>query len=159
MKVGIGYDSHRFAEGDHIFIGGVKIPCRYGVIAHSDGDVLFHALVDALLGAAALGDIGTYFPDTDPQFKGKESSYFLTETMNLLKQHHLQLHNMDATIITETPKLLPHMSAIRENIATLLQLPVTRISVKAKTNEKMGWVGREEGLTATVVVSLEPLFT
>ena len=159
MKVGIGYDSHRFTEGDHIFIGGVKIPCRYGVIAHSDGDVLLHALVDALLGAAALGDIGTYFPDTDPQFKGKESSYFLTETMSLLKQHHLQLHNMDATIITETPKLLPHLSAIRENIATLLQLPVTRISVKAKTNEKMGWVGREEGLTATVVVSLEPLFT
>lgn len=152
MKVGIGYDSHRFTEGDHIFIGGVKISCPYGIQAHSDGDVLLHALVDALLGAAALGDIGTHFPDTDPQFKGMDSSYFLTETMYLLKQHHLELSNMDATIIVEKPKLNSHISIIREHLADLLQLPITRISVKAKTNEKMGWIGRQEGLAATVVV-------
>lgn len=156
MKVGIGYDSHRFTEGDHIFIGGVKIPCLYGIKAHSDGDVLLHALVDALLGAAALGDIGTHFPDTDSKFKGMDSSYFLIETMHLLKQHHLELNNMDATVIAEKPKLNSHISLIREHLADLLQLPITRISVKAKTNEKMGWIGREEGLAATVIVSLVP---
>ena len=154
MKVGIGYDSHRFTEGEHVFIGGVKIPCRYGVKAHSDGDVLLHALVDALLGAAALGDIGTHFPDTDPRYQGMDSSYFLKETMELLKQQHLELNNMDATIIAETPKLITYIPTIREHMADLLQLPITRISVKAKTNEKMGWIGREEGLAATVIVSL-----
>lgn len=154
MKVGIGYDSHRFVEGDHVFIGGVKIPCRYGVKAHSDGDVLLHALIDALLGAAALGDIGAHFPDTDPQFKGMDSGYFLKKVMSLLQQHHLQLNNMDATIITETPKLMTHIVAIRENMAHLLQVPITSISIKAKTNEKMGWIGREEGLGAMVIVSI-----
>ena len=154
MRVGMGYDSHRFVAGDHVFIGGVRIPCRYGVMAHSDGDVLLHALVDALLGAAVLGDIGTHFPDTEAQFKHKDSCYFVMTTMNLLKQQHLQLCHMDATIIAETPKLMPYIPAIREQISDLVQLPMTHISVKAKSNEKMGWIGREEGLAAMVVVSL-----
>ncbi len=155
MKVGIGYDCHRFLSGDHIMIGGVSIACEYSIDAHSDGDVLLHALVDALLGAAALGDIGLHFPDTNPQFKNCDSRYFLQETMALLKNHHLSFSNMDATIITETPKLAKHISAIRENIAALLEVPITEISVKAKTNEKMGWIGREEGIAAMVVVTLK----
>lgn len=154
MRVGIGYDSHRFAEGDHVPIGGINIPYEKGIKAHSDGDVLLHALVDALLGAAALGDIGSHFPDTDPRFKNMHSSGFVEHTLNLLKQHHLQLSNMDATIIAEAPKLSKHIPEIRNHLSSLLQIPITQISVKATTNEMMGWIGRGEGLAATVIVSL-----
>jgi 2-C-methyl-D-erythritol 2,4-cyclodiphosphate synthase len=154
MRVGIGYDSHRFAKGDHVPIGGVKIPYEKGIEAHSDGDVLLHALVDAMLGAAALGDLGSHFPDTDPRFKGMQSSGFVEHTLNLLKQHNLQLSNMDATIIAEAPKMSKYISQIRNHLSTILQVPITRISVKATTNEMMGWIGRGEGLAATVIVSL-----
>lgn len=154
MRVGIGYDSHRFDEGDHVPIGGIKISHTHGVKAHSDGDVLIHALIDAMLGAAALGDIGSHFPDTDPHFKNVESSQFLLHVVELLKQHHLQLTNMDATIVAEAPKLASHITTIRENLAELLQVQITQISVKATTNEKMGWIGRGEGLAATVFVAL-----
>jgi 2-C-methyl-D-erythritol 2,4-cyclodiphosphate synthase len=157
MRVGIGYDSHKFAEGEYVPVGGVKIPYDRGVKAHSDGDVLLHALVDALLGAAALGDIGSHFPDTDPQFAGMESAGFVMHTMQLLKQHNLQLNNMDATIIAEAPKMAKHIPAIREHLSDLLQVPITQISVKATTNEKMGWIGRQEGLAATVIVSISNL--
>ncbi len=154
MRVGFGYDSHRFKEGDHVPIGGIKVAHIQGVKAHSDGDVLIHALIDAMLGAAALGDIGSHFPDTDPHYQNVESSKFLLHVIDLLKQHNLQLVNMDATIIAEAPKLAPYIIPIREHLATLLQVQVTQISVKATTNEKMGWIGRNEGLAATVVVML-----
>ena len=154
MRVGIGYDSHRFTDGDHVPIGGVKIAYDKGIHAHSDGDVLLHALVDAMLGAAALGDLGSHFPDTDPQFAGMQSSGFVEHTLNLLKEHNLQLSNMDATIIAEQPKMAPHIPTIREHLSELLQIPITQISVKATTNEKMGWIGRNEGLAATVIVVL-----
>lgn len=154
MRVGIGYDSHRFTEGDHVPIGGVKIQHDKGIKAHSDGDVLLHALVDAMLGAAALGDLGSHFPDTDPRFANMQSSGFVEHTLKLLKEHNLQLSNMDATIIAESPKMAPHISSIREHLSELLQVPITQISVKATTNEKMGWIGRSEGLAATVIVTL-----
>lgn len=157
MRVGIGYDSHRFAEGDHVPIGGVEIPFNQGILAHSDGDVLLHALVDAMLGAAALGDLGSHFPDTDPRFANMASSGFVEHTLNLLKAHNLQLSNMDATIIAEAPKLSPYTAKIREHLSNLLQVPITQISVKATTNEKMGWLGRGEGLAATVIVMLSTL--
>lgn len=154
MRVGFGYDSHRFDQGDHVPIGGIKITHTHGVKAHSDGDVLIHALIDAMLGAAALGDIGSHFPDTDPQYQNVESSEFLLHVVDLLKRHNFQLVNMDATIIAEAPKLAPYIVSIREHLAALLQVQVTQISVKATTNEKMGWIGRKEGLAATVVVVL-----
>lgn len=154
MRVGIGYDSHRFAEGDHVPIGGVRIPHVRGVKAHSDGDVLLHALVDAMLGAAALGDIGSHFPDSDPQFANMPSSGFVEHTVSLLKEHHYHISNLDATIIAEAPKLSMHISTIRDHLSNLLQIPITQISVKATTNEQMGWIGREEGLAAMVVVTL-----
>ncbi len=154
MRVGIGYDSHRFDDGDHVPIGGIKIPYEKGIKAHSDGDVLLHALVDAMLGAAALGDLGAHFPDTDPQFKGMHSSGFVTHTLNLLKQHNLALSNMDATIIAEEPKMARYIPQIRAHLSQLLQVPITQISVKATTNEQMGWIGRKEGLAATVIVGL-----
>ncbi len=154
MRVGIGYDSHRFMQGTYIPIGGVNIPHEKGIKAHSDGDVLLHALVDALLGAAALGDLGSHFPDTDPRFSGMPSVEFVKHAMSLLKKHNWQLSNMDATIITQAPKMMRYIPQIRENLSAVLQLPITHISVKAKTNEGMGWIGREEGLAATVVVCL-----
>lgn len=157
MRVGIGYDSHQFTDGDSLHIGGVEISHTHGVKAHSDGDVLLHALVDALLGAAALGDIGTHFPDDDPRYKNNSSSDFVLHAIDLLKQQNLQLNNLDATIITESPRLKEHILAIRTHIADLFQVPMTEVSVKATTNEKMGWIGRQEGLAAMVVVSVKTL--
>lgn len=151
-RIGYGYDCHRFNEGDHVWIGGVKIPHTHGVQAHSDGDVLLHALVDALLGAAALGDIGQHFPDTDPQFKGKPSSEFVKHTLMLLQQKNFSINNVDSTVIAEQPRLLKHVPTMRTTVAELLQLPEDCINIKATTNEKMGWLGRAEGLAAHAVV-------
>lgn len=154
MRIGCGYDSHRFMPGDHVMLGGVKIPFTQGVAAHSDGDVLLHAIVDALLGAAALGDIGQHFPDTDPRYAGFSSSDFLREVMDLLQAQHYRVGNVDATVILELPKLNPRIQAIREHLANLLSVSMTQVSVKATTNEKMGFIGRGEGIAAMSVVTL-----
>ncbi len=155
MRIGFGIDSHAFAKGDHVMIGGVRVPHNKGVRAHSDGDVLLHALVDALLGAAALGDIGQHFPDTDPQFANASSDMFVTHTINLLSEKKYSINNVDATVILEAPRLAQHIPVMRNTIAELLQLPIDCVNVKATTNEKMGWIGRGEGLSAHVVVLLQ----
>lgn len=155
MRIGLGYDCHRFGEGDFITVGGVEIPFHFGVQAHSDGDVVMHAICDALLGAAALGDIGQHFPDTDPRFKDQASHVFLTEIHDKLKQNHYRIENIDTTIIAERPKMAPHIPRMREQIAMLLNITVQQISIKAKTNEKMGWLGRSEGIAAQAVVLLQ----
>ncbi len=154
MRIGYGYDSHRFTTGDHLWIGGICVPFHQGVVAHSDGDVLLHALIDALLGAAALGDIGQHFPDSDPQYHQVKSSYLLEKVWVLLKHHGYHVINIDSTVITEKPKIAPFILPMRESIAHLLDLELNAISIKAKTSEKMGFIGREEGLAAHVVVLL-----
>jgi 2-C-methyl-D-erythritol 2,4-cyclodiphosphate synthase len=154
LRIGFGYDSHSFIEGDHILLGGVRVPHKYSVKAHSDGDVLLHAISDALLGAAALGDLGKHFPDTDPKYSNMDSMDIVSHIFSLLQERGFQINNIDATIIAQSPKLSPHMSAIRHSVATVLNLPISQVSVKATTNEHMGWIGREEGLAAHVVVLL-----
>lgn len=154
MRVGFGYDSHAFSEGDHLWIGGVKIPFSEGVRSHSDGDVLLHALIDAMLGAAALGDIGRHFPDTDPAFKNINSSKLVRETLAMIKGQSLELNNIDATIIVERPRLATYMNEMVERLSDLTELTTKQINIKAKTNEKMGWIGRGEGIAACVIVSL-----
>ena len=156
MRVGIGYDSHRFTSGDVVPIGGVKIPFSRGVQAHSDGDVLLHALMDALLGSVALGDIGQHFPDTDPQYQHADSIVLLKHVMRLLHERGYRPINVDAVVICEAPKLQPHISAMVAAIAPVLGLTASDVSVKATTNERMGWIGREEGLAAQVVVGVAP---
>ena len=153
MRVGIGYDSHRFAEsGDHVMIGGVSIPHKQGVLAHSDGDVLLHALCDALLGSLALGDIGRHFPDTDARFKDCSSLSLLQHVANLITEKGYVVSNVDGVIICEQPKLAPHIELMRKRIASVLSVATEQISVKATTNERMGFTGRGEGLAAQVVV-------
>ena len=154
MRIGSGYDCHRFKEGDHVFVGGVKIPFNKGIIAHSDGDVLLHAIGDALLGALALGDLGQHFPDSDPKIKAISSSYLLAEIMLKVIERGYRVVNIDGTVIAERPKLAPYSIMMRENIAKILQINSEQVSVKATTNEKMGWLGREEGLAAQAVVLL-----
>ncbi len=154
MRIGCGYDSHRFIEGDHVMIGGVKISYTKGIKAHSDGDVLLHAIGDALLGAAALGDLGRHFPDTDDAFRDISSSELIQQIMQRVSEKNYKVGNVDATVIAEKPKLLKHIEKMREHIATLLNIPIDNVNVKATTNEKMGWVGREEGLAAQAVVLL-----
>lgn len=154
MRIGQGYDCHRFTAGNGLPIGGVWIAHDRGVEAHSDGDVLIHALIDALLGAAALGDIGQHFPDTDPAFKNCSSVDLLMHVSRLLADHGWSIHNIDATVVAERPKLGPHVLSIRTALSSALSLSIGQVSVKAKTNEKMGWIGAGEGLAAIVVVSL-----
>ena len=154
MRIGSGYDCHRFKEGDHVFVGGVKIPFNKGIIAHSDGDVLLHAIGDALLGALALGDLGQHFPDSEPKIKAISSSYLLAEIMLKVIERGYRVVNIDGTVIAERPKLAPYSIMMRENIAKILQINSEQVSVKATTNEKMGWLGREEGLAAQAVVLL-----
>lgn len=155
MRIGLGYDSHRFTDGDHVMIGGVRIDHCKGVLAHSDGDVLLHALADALLGALALGDIGTHFPDTDAQYANVSSSELIASVMALLVERQYRVVNVDCVVICEQPKLKPHVQSIRAVIARLLKIQIDRVSVKATTNERMGFIGREEGLAAQVNVLLK----
>lgn len=154
-RVGFGYDSHRFASGIPLFLGGVNIPSEKGCVAHSDGDALIHALCDALLGAAALDDIGTHFPDNDPSLKNIDSTILLKKVVEIVKAQEFQIQNMDASIILERPKLAPFVPLIRQSLSKLLEIEETRISIKAKTNEKMGFVGREEGIAVYVVVMIK----
>ena len=155
IRIGQGFDVHAFCEGDHVMLGGVRIPHDQGIKAHSDGDLLLHALTDALLGALALGDIGHYFPDTDPAFKGADSAVLLTHVWRDIRAQGFQLGNADITLIGERPKLAPHVPAIRARIAALLEADISQISVKATTTEKMGFTGRKEGLAALACVLLE----
>jgi 2-C-methyl-D-erythritol 2,4-cyclodiphosphate synthase len=154
-RAGIGYDLHRLAEGRKLMIGGIEVPFNKGSLGHSDGDVLSHALCDALLGAAGLGDIGTHFPDTDPQWKGASSLLFLEHMRKLLEGRRLRIQNVDAVVICERPKLGPHFPAMKMEIARSLGISLDRINLKAKTNEGTGDIGRGEAIAAHVIALLE----
>jgi 2-C-methyl-D-erythritol 2,4-cyclodiphosphate synthase len=154
-RIGLGYDIHRFVEGRRLILGGVDIPFEKGLLGHSDADVLTHAICDALLGAAALGDIGTHFPDTEPRFAGAASLDLLGHVVGLLKAGGFKIANIDATIITEGPKLKPHIETIRQRLASALQIEVGQLSVKAKTNEKLDAVGQGEAMQAQVIALIE----
>ena len=156
MRIGHGYDVHRFCDGDFITLGGVRIPHKYGLLAHSDGDVLLHALSDALLGAAALGDIGKHFPDTDPQFKGADSRVLLRHVVGIVLAKGWKVGNVDATIVAQAPKMAPHIETMRQLIAEDLQVELDQINVKATTTEKLGFTGREEGIAVHAVALLLP---
>jgi 2-C-methyl-D-erythritol 2,4-cyclodiphosphate synthase len=146
IRIGVGYDVHGFVEGRPLMIGGVAIPHTRGLAGHSDADVLIHAIVDALLGAAALGDIGSHFPSSDPRWKDAPSSAFLTYTRDLLAEHGWSVGNIDAVIVTERPKMAPHIPAIRAELARQLAIDLEQISVKGKTTDGLGFTGREEGI-------------
>ncbi|MGE8313946.1 MAG: 2-C-methyl-D-erythritol 2,4-cyclodiphosphate synthase [Pseudomonas putida] len=156
MRIGHGYDVHRFCDGDFITLGGVRIPHKYGLLAHSDGDVLLHALSDALLGAAALGDIGKHFPDTDLQFKGADSRVLLRHVVGIVKAKGWKVGNIDATIVAQAPKMAPHIETMRQLIAEDLQVELDQVNVKATTTEKLGFTGREEGIAVHSVALLLP---
>lgn len=154
MRIGHGYDVHRFCDGEFVTLGGVQIAHKFGLLAHSDGDVLLHALSDALLGAAALGDIGKHFPDTDPQFKGADSRVLLRHVLGLVKAKGWQVGNVDATIVAQAPKMAPHIDAMRGLIAADLDVALDQVNVKATTTEKLGFTGREEGIAVHAVALL-----
>lgn len=154
FRIGHGFDVHRFGEGDQIVLGGVSIPYEKGFIAHSDGDVALHALCDALLGAAALGDIGKHFPDTDAQFKGANSRDLLRSVVSQLQERGYQVGNVDLTIVAQAPKMAPHIERMQENIAQDLQVRVDSVNVKATTTEQLGYTGRKEGIAAHAVALL-----
>ena len=157
MRIGHGYDVHAFTAGDHVMLGGVRIPHDKSVKAHSDGDVALHALCDALLGAAALGDIGRHFPDTDARWKDADSRMLLRETVNLVAGRGLKPSQVDITVIAEAPKLAPHVMAMRVVISKGLGIPLEVVNVKATTNEGLGSIGRGEGLAAHAVALLEDI--
>lgn len=154
MRIGHGYDVHRFGEGNFITLGGVRIPHRCGLIAHSDGDVLLHALSDALLGAVALGDIGKHFPDNDPAFKGADSRVLLRHVLGLVQAKGYRVGNVDATIVAQAPKMAPHIENMRQCIAEDLQVALDQVNVKATTTEQLGFTGREEGIAVHAVALL-----
>ena len=155
MRVGHGYDVHRFENGDHIFLGGVKLPFFKGVLAHSDGDVLLHALCDALLGAAGLGDIGRLFPDTEPNYKGVSSRVLLKNVGALLEEKGFRVVNIDVTVLAEVPKIAPHAEQMCKNIAADLKIVPTVVNIKGTTTEKMGFLGRGDGIAAEAVCLLD----
>ena len=154
MRVGMGYDVHRLVEDRALIIGGVNIPYEKGLLGHSDADVLLHAISDALLGAAALGDIGKHFPDTDPAYKGISSMILLEHVGNLLEEKGFLIENIDATIIAQAPKMRPYIDAMRENIAQALGLRVEQVNVKATTEEGLGFTGTGEGISSQAVCML-----
>ena len=155
MRIGHGYDVHAFGDGDHIMLCGVRIAHQNGLMAHSDGDVALHALIDALLGALALGDIGHHFPDDDPAFEGADSRQLLRQVIALVKARGFVLGNADLTIIAQAPKLASHIAAMRQNLSEDLGGDIDLINVKATTTEKLGFVGREEGIAVHAVVLLK----
>lgn len=155
IRIGQGFDVHAFTAGEFVTLGGVKIPHTKGVLAHSDGDVLLHALCDALLGAAALGDIGMHFPDTDPKWRGADSRAFVRHVRELLQAQGFRVVNVDVTVLAEAPRLGKHRETMRENIAADLGLDITRVNVKATTTEKLGFIGRAEGLACQAIALIE----
>ena len=154
MRVGHGFDAHRFCDGDHVVLGGVRIPHDQGLLAHSDGDVLIHAVCDALLGALGLGDIGRHFPDSDAAFENIASSVLLERVMLQVRQAGLVVGNLDSTVVAQVPRLSPHIGAMRQRLAQLLQVSPGQVNVKATTTERMGYTGRGEGISAHAVVLL-----
>ncbi len=154
MRIGSGFDVHAFGPGEHVMLGGVRVPHSHGVIAHSDGDVLLHALTDALLGAAGLGDIGQHFKYTDPRWQGADSAGFVRAVLAMLTERGLRVGNADVTLLAERPKIGPVRAQIRDRIAQLLEVLPAAVNVKATTTEKLGFLGRGEGLAAAAVVLL-----
>lgn len=154
MRVGFGYDVHRLVEGRKLILGGVEIPFSLGLLGHSDADVLVHALMDALLGAAALGDIGKHFPDKDPQYKGISSLLLLGKVKELLKEKGYFINNLDVLVVAERPKLAPYIEKMRTNMAEVLELDIDSINIKATTTEGLGFTGRGEGMAAHAVVTI-----
>ena len=154
MRIGMGYDVHKLVEGRDMIIGGVNIPYEKGLLGHSDADVLLHAISDALLGAAALGDIGKHFPDTDPQYKGISSLLLLKKVGELLSDKYFLIENIDATIIAQAPKMRPHIDTMRQNIADALGIDVSQVNVKATTEEGLGFTGSGEGISAQAICLL-----
>ena len=155
MRIGYGYDVHRLVEGRRLILGGVDIPWEKGLLGHSDADVLTHALMDALLGAAALGDIGQHFPDKDPAYEGADSVELLRRVCALLREHGYRVGNVDCTVVAQRPKLMPHIPAMRERLAEAMEVPVDRVSVKATTEEGLGFSGEGLGIAAHAVALLE----
>ena len=154
MRVGMGYDVHRLTEGRDLILGGVKIDWEKGLLGHSDADVLIHAVMDALLGAAALGDIGKHFPDTDPAYKGISSVKLLVHVAELLKENGYTIGNIDATIIAQKPKMAPHIPQMRKNMAEAMGIPESSLNIKATTEEGLGFTGRQEGISAQAICLL-----
>ncbi len=157
MRIGYGYDVHQFADGRELILGGVEIPYQKGLLGHSDADVLLHAVMDALLGAAALGDIGKHFPDNDPKYKDAESVKLLWDVVGMLKAEGYRIVNIDSTICAQEPKLAPYIDEMRENIAVACGLKKNAVSIKATTEERLGFTGRLEGISATAVCLLEEI--
>ena len=155
IRVGQGYDVHKLVEGRKLIIGGVEIPHTLGLLGHSDADVLLHAISDAVLGAAALGDIGKHFPDTDPQFKGADSLKLLEHWAKLVEEKGYRIKNVEATIVAQKPKMAPHIDTMRANIARVLGVDVDQVNVKATTEEKLGFTGQELGISSYAVACLE----
>ena len=153
--VGLGYDVHRFAEGRKLILGGVEIPYALGLDGHSDADVLCHAIADAILGAIGEADIGHHFPNTDPACKGMDSLEIVRRAVELVQQQGGRLINIDSTLVAEAPKIAPHLTAMKANLARVLALPEKRIGIKSTTNERMGFLGRKEGVAAMAVASVE----
>lgn len=151
MRIGHGYDVHKFGSEQPLILGGVTVPHSTGLVAHSDGDVVLHAVADALLGSLALGDIGQHFPDTDAKFKGADSGVLLQHVFGLIRERGWQLGNLDVTIVAQAPKMAPHIGTMRERIAGLLNAEVDQVNVKATTTERLGFVGREEGIACHCV--------
>lgn len=156
MRIGQGFDAHRFSDNGRLVLGGVEIPFDKGMQAHSDGDVVIHALCDAILGALALGDIGQHFPDNSEEYKGIDSRILLQRVVELMQQQHYRINNLDITIVAQAPKLAPHLPAMREILAQDLDAEVGSVSLKATTTEQMGFTGRGEGIAAMAVVLLIP---
>lgn len=158
MRVGMGYDVHKLVEGRDLIIGGVNIPHTLGLLGHSDADVLLHAIMDAILGAAGLGDIGKHFPDTDPQYKGISSIKLLEHVANLIEEKGYLVENIDATIIAQKPKMRPHIEQMEQNIAQALHISVDQINVKATTEEGLGFTGTEEGISSQAICALTTIY-
>ena len=154
MRLGMGYDVHRLVEDRKLILGGVEIPYEKGLLGHSDADVLLHAIMDALLGAAALGDIGKHFPDTDPKYKGADSRMLLREVGKMLEENNYLIDNIDATIIAQAPKMRPHIDTMRQNIADDLGIDLSQINVKATTEEGLGFTGSGEGISSQAICCL-----
>lgn len=154
LRIGHGYDVHRLVEGRDLILGGVNIPWKLGLLGHSDADVLTHAIMDAILGAAAMGDIGMLFPDNDPTYKGADSLALLTEVMRRVREAGFEVVNVDATVLAQAPKLSPHKQQMRENIASAAGLDVSQVSVKATTEEGLGWTGSSEGMAVHALALL-----
>ena len=157
MRVGMGYDVHKLVEGRKLIIGGGEIPHELGLLGHSDADVLLHAIMDALLGAAALGDIGKHFPDTDDKYKGISSMELLKHVGNLLEENCYVVGNIDATVIAQAPKMLPHIPKMRENIASMLGIDVNQVNIKATTEEGLGFTGNKQGISSQAICLIEEL--